>query len=509
MMRPSLPRARSPWARTALPSLGLLAAVLALGACSETTPSQEPVGAAGGGGAAGAGGAAPWNGWTPADVLAGIPAAPRGLTDVRGLVHAHSVYSHDACDGEPREEEASTGERTGKVDSVCFDDFRRDLCTTQHDFVFLSDHDTSFSYTDFRDALLYRADLGDELVTRGEGDAVANRITCADGRRILLMAGTESNTMPVGLERHVAGTRDERSAVYKSAAPEAIQAMRAVGAVALVAHTEDWTDQQLIELPLQGFEMYNLHANLMERMNDALGLLLNLRKPERLPHSDLVLLPLLYEDPIYLARWGTVLASGVERVTTMGTDCHRNSLPQPLPDGERVDSYRRMMKWFSNHLLLAKAPGERFDDADLKAALAKGRLYGAFEVFGYPEGFDFHAEIGARNLEMGDRVGLVPGGEATLVVTLPSVRGLDPSRPAPALTAKLLRAKEGGWEVVASGAESLRVTVTDAQPGAYRAEIRIVPRHLTGALGNYEALSEKEFPYIYSNALYVRRDGKE
>ena len=31
----------------------------------------------------------------------------------------------------------------------------------------------------------------------------------------------------------------------------------------LVAHTEDWTVDQLVNLPLDGFEMYNIHANLL------------------------------------------------------------------------------------------------------------------------------------------------------------------------------------------------------------------------------------------------------
>lgn len=39
-------------------------------------------------------------------------------------------------------------------------------------------------------------------------------------------------------------------------------------------------------------------------------------------------------------------------MTTLGNDCHRDTFPQLLPDGERIDSYRRMMLWFTNHLLV-------------------------------------------------------------------------------------------------------------------------------------------------------------
>ena len=40
--------------------------------------------------------------------------------------------------------------------------------------------------------------------------------------------------------------------------------------------------------------------------------------PAKLPRwADLVLLPLFLEDPVYLSTWGTALASGARRVTTM------------------------------------------------------------------------------------------------------------------------------------------------------------------------------------------------
>src|SRR5690606_41948886 len=113
--------------------------------------------------------------------------------------------------------------------------------------------------------------------------------------------------------------------------------------------------------------------------------------PASLPASDLVLLPILNEDDLYLSRWGTVLSRDHRAVTTIGTDCHQNTFPQLLPDGERVDSYRRMMGWMSNHLLVKPEADGSWDDSHLEDALAAGRLYGVFEVFGYPTGFDFRA----------------------------------------------------------------------------------------------------------------------
>ena len=82
------------------------------------------------------------------------------------------------------------------------------------------------------------------------------------------------------------------------------------------------------------------------RVNGALGAdeggaLLRINDPG-LMQSDLILLGVMSEDPRYLKRWGSVLASGAKRVTTMATDCHRNTFKQLMQDGERVDSYRRI-----------------------------------------------------------------------------------------------------------------------------------------------------------------------
>jgi hypothetical protein len=433
--------------------------------------------------------------WRPG-TLYPSPAAPnaRGYLDRRGLVHAHSYLSHDACDN-------SLGDK-GVLDKPCLDDFRRDLCRVRHDYVFLTDHDTGFSGAEFPDTLLFDASKGDVLLER-DGAPVASRMRCEDGSTVLVMAGTESKAMPVGLEAHVAGTRAARSELYTSFAPEAMQAFKDKGAVVLVAHTEDWTLEQLGDTPLDGFEMYNLHENTLRAAGRALYLVGNLiqGKTEGLPHPDLVFLELFSESPEYLQKWGTVLARGARRVTTMGTDCHRNSFPQLLPDGERIDSYRRMMAWFSNHLLVRPAADGSFDDRALKDALRGARLYGAFEVMGTPAGFDFRAEAQDGVHEIGDEVAL--SAAPVLVATRPSLRDADAARATPELTVRILRAKEGGWDVVATGGGDLRYTPTE--PGAYRAEVRMRPLHLREDLGeNAEALLAQDYPWIYANAIRVR-----
>jgi len=434
------------------------------------------------------------SGWKPGVVYPTLrdPGA-RGLLDRRGLIHAHSVYSHDACDGEPRDPVSDA------INQPCLDDFRFGLCSSQHDFVMLTDHNESFGRTEYPDTLLFDSSRGDVLLERN-GAPVANRLMCPDSHAPLVLAGCESGTMPVGIERHVAATADERGAVYGADTADAIQKEKDVGAVSLLQHTEDWTVDQLADLPIDGFEMYNLHANTILAAGAVLGLLSDLHKaPEELPYSDLAMLPLFSEDDRYVGTWGSVLARGVKRVTTMATDCHQNTFKDILPDGERIDSYRRMMGWFSNHLLVMPDAQGSFGDLELKEALRAGRLYGCFEVLGFPVGFDYHAESGAGVHEMGDSVSLASG--ATLYVTAPSVEELDPSVTPPALTVPILKAREGGWDTVAEGDSDLSFSPTAA--GAYRAEVRMRPRHLQRYLSSYTDLAEKDFVWIYANPIYV------
>ncbi len=443
--------------------------------------------------------------WAPGTLLGseGTDGAPgdRGFSDVRGLVHAHSVYSHDACDGEPVDAD-------GVRDSVCFDDFRRGLCQSQHDFVFLTDHGDSFAATEFPEALLYRPDLGDELVQRGadvaaggSADGVANRVTCDDGHTLLIMAGSENGLMPVGLERHI-----EARALYGEQTEAAATALRDAGAVVLLAHPEDFSVEELLGLPIDGFEMFNLHANTVLGAGFALDLLLRANDNDPgVPHPDLLVLALYSEDARYLNLWGNVLASGKRVVSTMGTDCHRNTFRTILEDGERADSYRRMMIAFSNHLRVKPAPDGSVDDAALKEALASGRVWGAFEMLGYPVGFDAVAVDGSATYEMGDTV---PVG-AHIRASMPAVRDLDPSKEPPHLTLRLLKAEAsdaGFVEVASSDSGDLDVVV--AGPGAYRVEVRMMPLHLRQDLRDEDRrlLDEaaSEYPWIYANPFYVQ-----
>lgn len=429
--------------------------------------------------------------WTPGTVLSQSRAVnARGFVELRGLVHAHSIYSHDACDGAPHDE-------NGVYNQPCLADFRAGVCTTQHDFFFLTDHGDSFSTNEFPDVLLFDASKGDALLTRN-GGPVANRIKCPSGSTALVMAGTETGTMPVGLEGHV-GARE-----YGRQDNDQLDAYRAANGVTLVPHLEDWTDDQLTDMHLDGFEMFNLHRAALQNAGVAADLLFNYveaGKLDELPHPDLFLASFTLDDPLYMQRWGTVMSRGQHRVTTFGSDCHQNTFPDKLQDGERIDSYRRMMAAFSNHLLVRPKPDGAWDDADLKDALRSGRNFGVFEFLGYAEGFDFSAREGSTTKELGETASLSAG--VTLVAKMPHVRDLDPAGEQPTLTLLLYKARDGGWDEVArtTGA-SLEFTVTEA--GAYRAEVRMVPRHLRPWANQHLEFFRLERPWVMSSALYVQ-----
>jgi hypothetical protein len=425
--------------------------------------------------------------WTPSMTLS-TATTTRELHDVRGLVHAHSPYSHDACDYNPRPD-------GGDVDQSCLADFRRGLCAAGHDFVFLTDHGESFNRTDFTTAMLFDAAQGDVLELEGS-QPVGNHLKCPDGHTVLVLGGTETDMMPVGLRAHIADTKDARQAVYSVVEPGPITQLQDAGAIVVIQHTENWTADQLVALPIDGFEMYNLHNNAVLNAGHFVDLLAKLDTGDftGLPDPDLTFV-LVHdiEQPKYLNTWGSVLARGARRVTTMGTDCHRNTFPQKLADGERVDSYRRMMRMFSNHLLVR---GEVTRLSLLEAMKAR-RLYGVFEVLGYAQGFDFHAEAAGKTFETGDVVSV----GAELVVSLPKVAQLDAALAPPVLKVRVLKAIEGGWEEVASGTTSLRYTPTVA--GAYRAEVRMVPKHLGKWLGDAQAEASVQRPWVYANAIIV------
>jgi hypothetical protein len=433
---------------------------------------------------------APEDYWIPSTVVPMSVYSPvRGLTLQRGLVHAHSVHSWDACDENPQP--------GGQPNVQCLAQFRTALCTTDQQFVMLTDHANMFADYEFPAVLLYLPNAGDQLLYDGNAP-IANVISCPDGGKVILTAGTENNLMPIHMTRQLDGSPDERKALYGGSDEATVQGLKPLGAQVIVNHSEEWQTDAIGALSVDGMEFYNLHANLgtdtTHKIQTILKVLPYILPYSKAGHPDLVLLSFFSAIAMDTLTFDKLTASR-HLVGVMGTDCHRNAIPFALSDGDRGDSYRRVMRWFSNYLLTTTQ-----DLAGIEDALSKGRLYGAFSVFGEPVGFDYHAETTVGTAEMGDQI--VLADNPVLHVTLPKFYNMDPSLPAPAFTAKIIKADPNGGITVASSTGP-EIVYTVASPGSYRVEVDVVPNHLRKWLGAHPDQYIQNYPLIYANPIYV------
>ncbi len=421
----------------------------------------------------------------------------RGLTPARGIIHLHSPYSHDACDGRPRP--------GGAVDEDCLADLRAALCTTRMDFAALTDHDDSMAGEPFEDLFVRRG--GDQLVLGSGGAPIASRLACPDGPGPLVTVGGENPLMPIMLDRHVAGSIEERRDLYNGRDAASVAAFRDAGALVWVPHTEGWTTPELAAVAPDGIEIYQLHANIdpdirAERLGlpaaGAIQAVVEFADTNPTgPEPDLALLSFLLPNTPSLARWDELLAMGLRVTGSGGTDAHQNALPITLRDGERGDSYRRMLRWFANTVLVA----DRTDPVQIEDAIRAGRMYLAFEMMGTPVGFDVRATVGATVTELGGEVAATAG--ATLEVSVPTIFELPASLPAPAIRARVVRVTAGGATEVAAG-PGPTVTAPLDTAGAYRVEVLIRPHHLGPYLGHLgTAHADAEHPWIYASPIYV------
>jgi hypothetical protein len=437
----------------------------------------------------------PWHPELPDAATMGVR---RGLTPARGIIHLHSPYSHDACDNDPRP--------GGVPDEACLGDLRAALCTTRMDYAALTDHDDTMADETFETLFNMRA--GDEAVLDGTGQQIASRMTCPDGHRVLLTVGGENELMPIMLDRHVtAATVQERHALYNGDTPAAADAFRDAGGLVWIPHSEQRTVDHIREIAPNGLEIYQLHANIDPDIRmDHLGLPAGGAIAAVVefadtnpggPEPDLALISFLSPNTPSLDKWDQLLGEGQKLVGSGGTDAHQNALPITLADGERGDSYRRMLRWFSN-VVLTGAPD---DPAAIERDLAAGQAFVVFELFGTPVGFDVHA-IGGAAAELGGEVAASAG--ATLEVTVPAIHQLDPSLPVPEITGVIYRLDATGRTEVARGpGPTLSAPLSAA--GAYRVEIHITPHHLGGYLRDLGPdLAARDFTWIYASPIYVR-----
>lgn len=424
----------------------------------------------------------------------------RGLSPARGIIHLHSPYSHDACDGAGRDEE------TGAINEPCLEDQREALCVLRINFAARTEHDDTMADEAFEDLFLVRGD--DQLINGASGTPIASKMTCPSGHEVILFTGGENDLMPIMIDQHPAGTIPERHDFYNAGDVAAVDAFRAVGGLVVINHAEGRALADLETLAPDGMEVYQLHANIDPEIRvddlglDASGAIRAVAdfadtRPEG-PEPDLALISFLEPMTPALESWDALLGQGRRVFGTAGTDAHQNALPIELRDGERADSFRRMMRWFAN-VALVRDPT---DPLEIKAAVAAGQFFIAFELFGTPTGYDTYAESGADVVELGGEVMATDG--YVLKTTLPSVFELDPSLPTPVIRARVLHVDASGTTEVAEGS-SAELAVPLDTVGAYRVEVLITAHHMGPYLRNLgTAFAEREQVWVYSNPIYVR-----
>ena len=431
--------------------------------------------------------------WPDTLSAASVFGAPRGLVPVRAVIHVHSVFSHDACDGAPVDE-------AGRPNEACLARFRRAICTARLGAVFLTEHDRRLVAADsLADALLLRE--GDSRVLV-DGELRATRIACAlQPQGALIFPGAENQLMPIALDSLPAGSREERRSFYDADTAGTADVYRRYGAVVLLQHAEDEPLATIAALDPDGIEIYNPHANFsfkhrvhqkLSRFGAVWDILPFYLRTTR-AHPDLALLPMFRANRNAINKWDGLLSSGRDVFGFGGSDAHENSLPWKMADGERGDSYERMLPWVTN-VLLVRGAG---DASAIEEAVRDGRFYVVIEAWGTPAGFDFRLDGPTGALEMGCAAPLEPGQR--LVVELPRVAGRAPAQPAPAIRARLYRIDGARRTIVAESSRRIEFAVRD--PGAYRVEVGIIPRHLEPYLGGTGYL--REVPWIYSNPIRV------
>lgn len=480
LARPGLARALGP----------LLLTVACGGAEGPAKPRAAADSADSGG--AGPSGPQPWS----SSLLPSSTVFPsvRGAETRRLIVHLHSPWSHDACDG--------AGFEDGVFDESCLADLRRGLCEAGIDLAFVTDHPAHAGERPFAELMLSRA--GDAAIEDG-GALIGNRLRCDDGRAVAWMPGIEDELMPIGLRAHVSDDPAVNIDVYNRTDSEAFAAVMAAGAAPFVAHTE----QRPLELlrqhqrdGLAGLELFNLHAAFdPDLRSEYLGLekadwlarIAPMTAPTGSAEPDLFMLAVLIEQAVSVEKWDALQQTG-EAVGVAGTDAHQNVLPTQLRDGDRGDSYRRMLRWFSNQVRLP-AGAAADDPLAQRAALLAGRSAVVFEILGTPIGWDLRVEGGAELLEMGSTSSFSPG--MSLVLDCPRLAPTSPQgEEAPEVEALIF--KDGAEWARGCGAHPIE------GPGVYRARFDLRPLHLRPFLGDAPEPWLGVYPWIYTNPIRLR-----
>lgn len=358
----------------------------------------------------------------------------------------------------------------------------------------------------FDDLLMHGA--GDEWIEES-GKKVGNRISCGDGHQTVTTVGYEDRLIGLAMDEHVDVTVDDRNAVYKAETAAAVTALKTNSdAVVIVPHLES-RDMALVKtLGMDAVEVYNFHANVdpkirgrdmgLDYFRGVADLLLYLFDPYQKLQPDLAILSFYQWHSKWRTRWNTLVSEGYKVAGVAANDSHENVLPQNANDGERIDSHRRILRWFSNHLLVSSLSID-----EIKGAIRNGRGWWVFEGAGSPVGMDFYANNGSTTINVGS-TGTYAAGTTTLYAKAPSLHGESPqNRTAPGIVLRMIRVKTGGADEVIAQATGADLAVPVTQTGIYRVEVGMTLVHLEGYLDSEMIDPSTEVTWIVSNHIYL------
>lgn len=428
----------------------------------------------------------------------------RGLHFVRAITHFHSPYSFDACDGKGYHSD-------GTIDLSCLHDAKYAFCENHINFVFFSDHVSHIAETDYSKLLLQEA--GDTPVLK-TGIQVGTQIHCADSFAPVMAPGLEGQLLALGMEAHVAPDVATRQTIYGGGTATEKTALQAVGALVAVPHTESRDTQALIALAPDVIEIYNVHANLDPKIRkkwlgkkpfDKIAKFLNyIVDPYNSLHADYIFTDFLEYSDIYFEKWNALLAAGVHVTGVGGLDSHQNIFSQKASDGQRLDSHRRMTRFFNNLVLTAT------DDLDaIKNAIKAGRVFFVVEGLGTPVGLDFHGVVAGTTVEMGDSMTIVAPQTSSLLFHLPTVQskfpGMD-SDQKPEIWAELHFIDGTGKESIVQRVNGAGNDLVYSEPpaGNYRIHAFMKPHHLKEFLFD-DHHADETYQWIIGNPIKVIR----
>jgi len=354
-----------------------------------------------------------------------------GFRDYKGVIHVHSSLGGH-----------STGTLQAIIDAAKTDGL---------DFVIMTEHPAK----DFDTAAAtLKGPHGGVIFING------NEVVTANGDRLLLIPGDES-----AARANTASTQ------------EVIAQQKSRGGLAIVAYPTEFRSWQANDY--DGVEVYNLFTN-ARRFNPLIGFFDGLWSYRSYPD---LMFANFYERPSQnLQSWDSVITSSKRKLVAIaGNDAHAN-IGLSLNDssgrqvlGIKLDPYERSFRTVHTHVLIES--NQALTNETLTAAIAAGRCYLGFDLFGDSTGFLFTAQNNSESKMMGDEISLVDG--VNLNVATPQA-------------ARIVLLRDGIKVQEESGASHREFSVTE--PGAYRVEVYLpqLPKPVS------------DQPWIISNPIYIR-----